>query len=146
MKVDQCRFNSQYSKSKVLVALITQLKPDCSNGKVTVYELDKSTIKVFNEWLMVQTGGSNEYSAGEKKTIYNILTLDGNGDEIEVYPWEVQNCGMLNVRFAEIPNAGMVYICPFMGGFGESMICWKHFILSKEDLTKIKSIKVELAD
>ena len=57
MKVDQYGFNSQYSKSKVLVALITQLKPDCSNGKVTVYELDKSTIAVFNEWLRAQTGG-----------------------------------------------------------------------------------------
>lgn len=147
MKVNQYGFNGQYSKSKVLVALITQLKPDCSNGKVTVYELDKSTIAVFNEWLRAQTGGKvDSYTCGEKKTIYNILTLDGNGDEIEVYPWEVQNCWMLNVRFAEMPNAGMVYICPFMGGFGESMICWKHFILSKEDLTKIKSIKVELAD
>lgn len=139
-------FNSSHSKTKVLVALITQLKPDCSNGKVTVYELDKSTIAVFNEWLRAQTGEWNSYVHGKKKTIYNILTLDGNGNEIEVYPWEVQNCWMLNVRFAEMPNAGMVYICPFMGGFGESMICWKHFILSKEDLTKIKSIKVELAE
>ena len=146
MKVDMTSFNSNYSKSKVLVALITQLKPDCSNGKVTVYELDKSTIEVFNEWLNVQTGCQGDWDVGKKKTIYNILTLDGNGDEIEAYPWEVQNCWMLNVRFAEMPNAGMVYISPFMGGFGESMICWKHFILSKEDLTKIKSIKVELAD
>ena len=139
-------FKSALQRSKVLVALITQLKPDCSNGRVTVYELDKSTIEVFNEWLEAQTGYRSEYDAGGKKTIYNILTLDGNGDEIEVYPWEVLNCMMLNVRFAEMPNAGMVYICPFMGGFGESMICWKHFILSKDDLTKIKSIKVELAD
>ena len=135
------------SKSKVLVALITQLKPDCSNGRVTVYELDKSTIADFNEWLRAQTGGVvDSLHHGDKKTIYNILTLDENGDEIEAYPWEVQNCWMLNVRFAEWTNTGMVYICPFMGGFGESMICWKHFILSKEDLTKIKSIKVELAE
>lgn len=139
-------FDSNYQKSKVLVALITQLKPDCSNGKVTVYELDKSTIEVFNEWLKIQTDYQYEGHTGQKKTIYNILTLDGNGDEIEVYPWEVMNCSMLNVRFAEMPDAGMVYVSPFMGGFGESMICWKHFILSKEDLTKIKSIKVELAD
>lgn len=147
MRVDMDLFSSNSPKSKVLVALITQLKPDCSNGRVTVYELDKSTIAVFNEWLRAQTGGVvDSLCHGDKKTIYNILTLDENGDEIEAYPWEVQNCWMLNVRFAEWTNTGMVYICPFMGGFGESMICWKHFILGKEDLTKIKSFKVELAE
>lgn len=144
--VDFGEFKSNRAKPKMLIALVTQIKSDASGGKVTVYELDKSTLEVFNGWLNGQISAGERDWNKEKKTIYNILTLDENGEEIEAYPWEVQNKWMLNIRFAEMTNAGMVYICPFVGGFGESMITWKEFLLDKDALTKIKSIKVELAE
>jgi hypothetical protein len=52
----------------------------------------------------------------------------------------------MNVKFAEIPGAGMVYAAPFVGCFGENLIQWRDFILEKDQLAKIASVKIELAD
>ena len=124
-------------------ALITSLNADCSNGKVTMYELDKSVIAALNEWRK----GLIDASAHEQKTTnYNIVLLDKDDNEIGVYPWQIPNGVLMNVKFAEIPAAGMVYATPFVGCFGENFIQWRDFILEKDQLAKIASVKIELAD
>ena len=137
-------FSDNYRKDKVQFALITELKDDCSGGKVTIYELDKSVIGVLNAW---RTELVDKDDRGTQKTTnYNIILLDKNGEETGVYPWQIPNGALMNVKFAEIPGAGMVYATPFVGCFGESLIQWRDFILEKDQLAKIASIKIELAD
>ena len=132
-------------KEKVLFALITQLKSDCSGGKVTMYELDKSVIPVLNAWRKGLID-KDEYGNIQKTTNYNIILLDKDGAELGVYPWQIPNGMLMNVKFAEIPNAGMVYATPFVGCFGESLIQWRDFVLSKDDLARIASIRIEPID
>lgn len=137
-------FSDNFRKDKVQFALITELKDDCSGGKVTIYELDKSVIGVLNAW---RTELVDKDDRGTQKTTnYNIILLDKNGEETGVYPWQIPNGALMNVKFAEIPGAGMVYATPFVGCFGESLIQWRDFILEKDQLAKIASIKIELAD
>ena len=81
-----------------------------------------------------------------KTTNYNIVLLDKDGNEIGVYPWQIPSGILMNVKFAEIPAAGMVYATPFVGCFGENFIQWRDFILQQDDLAKIASVKIELAD
>ena len=57
-----------------------------------------------------------------KTTNYNIILLDKNGEEVGVYPWQIPNDILMNVKFAELPGAGMVYATPFVGCFGENFI------------------------
>ena len=130
-------------KDKVYFALITSLNDACSSGKVTMYELDKLVIPVLNEW---RKGLIDANHNTQKTTNYNIILLDKSGEELGVYPWQIPNGVLMNVKFAEIPNAGMVYAAPFVGCFGENLIQWRDFVLEKDQLAKIASVKIELAD
>ena len=136
-------FETHYRKDKVYFALITSLNANCTNGKVTMYELDKSVIPALNEW---REGLIDAGAHAQKTTNYNIILLDKNGEELGVYPWQIPNGVLMNVKFAELPGAGMVYAAPFVGCFGENLIQWRDFILQQDDLAKIASVKIELAD
>ena len=138
-------FASNYRKDKVYFAMITTLNADCSNGRVTMYELDKSVIPVLNEWRKGLID-KEDHGYEQKTTNYNIILLDKDGNEIGVYPWNIPNGILMNVKFAEILGAGMVYAAPFVGCFGEKLIQWRDFILEKDQLAKIASVKIELAD
>lgn len=138
-------FDERYRKDKVYFALITSLNASCSNGKVTMYELDKSVVTVLNAWrreLIEKDTGD----LAQKTTDYNIVFLDKNGEEIDVYPWQIENGLLMNIKLGVIPGAGMVYCAPFVGCFGECLIQWRDFVLEKDALAKIASVKIELED
>ena len=153
-------FDERFRKNKVQFALITQLNADCSNGKVTMYELDKSVIDILNDWrsglLEKDSGGGSSFKLRQRRlakgsgvgktTNYNIILLDKNGEEIGVYPWQIPNGVLMNVKFAELPGSGMVYATPFVGCFGENFIQWRDFVLERDQLAKIASVKIELVD
>ena len=136
-------FDGHYRKDKVYFALITSLNATGSNGKVTIYELDKSVIPVLDEW---RKGLVDKDRNEQKTTNYNIVLLDKDGEELGVYPWQIPNGMLMNVKFAELPGAGMVYAAPFVGCFGECLIQWRDFVLEKDALAKIASVRIELAD
>ena len=142
-------FRKDWIKDKVYFALITSLNADCSNGKVTMYELDKSVVAVLSDWRkgLIDKDKKNDGRGEQKTTNYNIVLLDKDGEEIGVYPWQIQNGILMNVNFG-IDNKWNVSVCmmyatPFVGCFGESMIQWRDFILEKDKLSKIASIKIE---
>lgn len=142
-------FDARYSKSKVVFCLLTSLNATGTNGKVTVYELDKKTIDVLNAWIQERVCCPDQRGKGavpRKKSIYTILLLDKNGEELETFPWEVANNWLINLKVAEMRNAGWVYCAPFVGCFGESYIEWRNFRLKKDILTKIAQIKIELSE
>lgn len=138
-------FDGHYRKDKVYFALITSLNATGSNGKVTIYELDKSVIPVLDEWRKGLVD-KDKYGNEQKTTNYNIVLLDKDGEELGVYPWQIPNGLLINMKFAEIPAAGMVYCAPFVGCFGENLLQWRDFVLEKDALAKIASMKIELAD
>ena len=138
-----CEEFSVSKKEKVYFALITALNADGSDGKVTMYELDKSVIGVLNSW---RRGVIGEPRRKVKTMNCNIVLLDKDGGEQGTYPWQIPNDVLENVKFAELPNAGMVYATPFVGCVGENLIQWRDFILGKDQLVKIASLKIELAD
>lgn len=138
-------FDERYRKDKIYFALITSLNANGSNGKVTIYELDKSVIPVLNEWRKGLVD-KDKYGNEQKTTNYNIVLLDKDGEELGVYPWQIPNGLLINMKFAEIPAAGMVYCAPFVGCFGENLLQWRDFVLEKDALAKIASMKIELAD
>ncbi len=146
MKLTYEGFDENYRKDKVYFALITSLNANCSNGKVTLYELDKSVIEMLNEWRKGLIDKKDGRYLEQNTTNYNIVLLDKDGEEIGVYPWQIPNGMLMNVKFAEIPNAGMVYATPFVGCFGENLIQWRDFILEKDQLAKVASIKIEPVD
>lgn len=142
-------FNERYSKSKVVFCLLTSLNAAGTNGKVTMYEIDKKTVDVLNTWIQDRVCCPDQWGKGavpRKKSIYTILLLDKNGEELETFPWEVANNWLINLKVAEMPNAGWVYCSPFVGCFGESYIEWRNFRLKKDILPKIAQIKIELAE
>ena len=146
-------FDLDTTKDRVYFALITSLNASCSSGKVTIYELDKSVIPVLNAWhgeLMAKQG--SRLSRPRRTTNYDIVLLDKDGEEIGVYPWQIPNSALMNVRFAEVFRQGhgavseMVYAAPLVGCFGECLIQWRDFVLEKDALAKIASVKIELVD
>ena len=133
----------------VYFALITSLNSTCSNGKATIYELDKSAMAVLDNWHDKVIG--KDYSI--KSTNYNIIFLDKDGEEISVNPWQIPNDCLINVKFAnnncryEYPvPMPMVYATPFVGCFGENLIEWRDFVLEKDQLARVTSVKIEVAD
>ncbi len=124
--------------------MITSLNADCSNGKVTIYELEKSMVDILNEWHKKMIG--NDLRLRSIKTNYNIVLLDKDGGEIGVYPWQIPNAVLTNIKFSGHFEPYMVYATPFVGCFGENLLQWRDFILEKDQLSKIVSIKIELAD
>ena len=143
------RGNCHTKNGGVYFALITSLNSTCSNGKVTIYELDKTATAILDNWHDKVIG--NDYSI--KSTNYNIVLLGKDGEELNAYPWQIPNDYLTNIKFAnnnlqcEYPvPMPMVYATPFVGCFGESMIQWRDFILEKDQLARIASIKIEVAD
>lgn len=136
-------FNLAQKKETVCFALITSLNADGSDGKATIYELDKSSIEILNTWRRGLVGGRRRPS---KTTNYNIVLLDKDGVEQGTYPWQIPNDVLENVKFGEFSNAFMVYATPFVGCVGENLIQWRDFILEKGQLDKVVSVKIELAD
>ena len=150
-------FDMGKPEGNVYFALITSLNASCSNGKVTMYELDKSVGHVLNAWHrdLLEEGwdpGDSWKHGKQKTTNYDIVLLNKSGDEIGSYPWQIPNSALINVKFAEAFRSGvgsvgaMVYATPFVGCFGECLIQWRDFVLEKDDLAKIASVKIELAD
>ena len=80
-------FRKNKTFEKVYFALITSLSNNGSNGKMTMYELDKSVISVLNAWRKDLIGSVDPSGYEVKSTDYNIILLEKNGDEIGVYPW-----------------------------------------------------------
>ena len=146
--VSNDRFSYPKRTQKVLFAMITSLNADCSNGKVSIYELEKSMFDILAAW---HKGLLGNRSSDRKRISYNILLLSKDGDEIGVYPWQIPNDLLTNVKFAHDDVNGMqvieiAYATPFVGCFGESLLQWRDFILEKDQLAKIASIKIEPAE
>jgi hypothetical protein len=92
--------------------------------------------------------------------------LDGEGKEITATTWPISGIALMNASVVNIRGrlvdrrrrnatmtqgidenvTGMFYVTPFVGCAGGSFMQWQDFIFQKDDLAKIKQVRIEPAD
>jgi hypothetical protein len=87
--------------------------------------------------------------------------LDGQNTEISVFPWQIGNSVLMNAALCNLGSLGfirdsmtvqgakvegMFYVTPFVGCTGGSLMQWRDFVFHKDDLAKIKQVRIELAE
>lgn len=131
--------------------LITEMNHRMTSGKANLYLLDKKTIDVMYEWLSI---------CGEDR-VYNVLFLDDQGNEISSSPWLVSGSVLMNISVSNLNTfqrrgqsfnvkneqvVGMFYTTPFIGCAGDGLMQWLDFKFHKDDLPKIKQVRIEIAE
>ena len=158
---DECKFS--------LFTLITEYNDKSLNGKAVQYILDKESTKVMNEWF-VNRGCKENYRGNDTPSIiYNVVFLGADGKAINVKLWKVNNPSLMNFGSTSYTpfgreekrylwkspkievkdyrdKVGVFYATPFVGCVGESYLEWLDFEFYKDDLPKIKQVRIEIAE
>ena len=148
-----------------LFTLITELNDRSLCGKAVQYILDKESTKVMNEWF-VNRGCKDVHSNDTPSIIYNVAFLGADGEEINVTQWKVKNTCLMNFgsgsegglekrhlwkspKTTEVKgdeDVGVFYATPFVGCAGGSYLEWLDFDFHKDDLSKIKQVRIQIAE
>ena len=149
-----------------LFTLITELNDRSLCGKAVQYILDKESTKVMNEWF-VNRGCKENYRRNDNPSIiYNVAFLGADGEEINVTQWKVNNISLMNFgsgskdglekrhlwkspKTTEVKgdeDVGVFYATPFVGCAGGSYLEWLDFDFHKDDLSKIKQVRIQIAE
>lgn len=152
------------------VTLITEVNAQRTIWKGFTYTIDEVSANKLGSWLYDDVGAfggcSAEYHHGFDKehcVVYNVVFLDGAGNELFVGTWPIHRLHLMNVDFGlqDVSRAQrmsgrrkgggnkhtmMWYVCPFVGCCAEEYIQWKDFLIEKDMLPKIKSVKIEVAE
>lgn len=152
------------------VTLITEVNAQRTIWKGVTYTIDEASANKLGSWLCNDVGSFGECSAGnhleidkEHSVVYNVVFLDGAGNELFVGTWPIHRLHLTNVDFGlqDVSMAQrksgrrigggnkhtmMWYVCPFVGCCAEEYIQWKDFLIEKDMLPKIKSVKIEVAE
>lgn len=142
--------------------LVTELKSDGSFGKAVQYELDKESTLVLDNWLKACGCSYDTFRNGNGSMNYNIVFLDKSGEEVGVFPWKIPRHVLMNIgggyfyprsdklvkrmNLADNQPVGCFYSSPFVGCAGDTFIQWRDFVLSKDDLARIASVRIEPID
>ena len=150
-----------------LFTLITEYNDKSLNGKAVQYILDKESTKVMNEWFVNRGCKENYRGYGTPSIIYNVVFLGADGEAINVKLWKVNN--LMNLGSGSYrpidgrgkwylwkspkievkdyrDEVGVFYATPFVGCVGESYLEWLDFEFYKDDLPKIKQVRIEIAE
>ena len=149
-----------------LFTLITELNDRSLCGKAVQYILDKESTKVMNEWF-VNRGCKEKFRRNDTPSIiYNVAFLGADGEEINVTQWKVKNTCLMNFgsgskdglekrhlwkspKTTEVKgdeDVGVFYATPFVGCAGGSYLEWLDFDFHKDDLSKIKQVRIQIAE
>ena len=152
-----------------LFTLITEYNDKSLNGKAVQYILDKESTKVMNEWF-VNRGCKEKYRRYDTPSIiYNVVFLGADGKAINVKLWKVNNPSLMNFGSTSYTpfgreekrylwkspkievkdyrdKVGVFYATPFVRCVGESYLEWLDFEFYKDDLPKIKQVRIEIAE
>ena len=137
------------------LALIVEMNEQKTSGKAILYALDQEASDVMYDWQKMCGG---EYGHA---TSYSIVFSDAQGSEIMAATWQIHSSVLLNTALVNLRSLGyrqksmivqgakvegMFYVTPFVGCAGESFMQWQNFIFQKDDLAKIKQVRIEPAD
>ena len=152
-----------------IFTLITELNDRSLCGKAVQYVLDKESTKVMNEWFVNRGCKENYRRYDAPSIIYNVAFLGADGEEINVTQWKVNNISLMNFgstgyrpfdgrekRYLwkspkiEVKDSseivGVFYATPFVGCAGGSYLEWLDFDFHKDDLSKIKQVRIQIAE
>ena len=149
-----------------LFTLITELNDRSLCGKAVQYILDKESTKVMNEWFINRGCKENYRHHDTPSIIYNVAFLGADGEEINVTQWKVKNTCLMNFgsgskgrlekrhlwkspKTTEVKgdeDVGVFYATPFVGCAGGSYLEWLDFDFHKDDLSKIKQVRIQIAE
>jgi hypothetical protein len=123
----------------------------------------------MNEWF-VNRGCKENYRGNDTPSIiYNVVFLGADGAAINVKLWKVNNPSLMNFGSTSYrpfdgrekrylwkspkievkdyrDEIGVFYATPFVGCVGESYLEWLDFEFYKDDLPKIKQVRIEIAE
>jgi hypothetical protein len=88
-----------------------------------------------------------------RQTVYNIIFKDKNGEEVYSAPFSIANTAVSNTRLGGISalfggghaNPGW-YVTPFIHADAKEFHRWIGFEIPRDDLPKVASIEIELAE
>lgn len=148
-----------------MVTLITEVNAQRTIWKGFTYTIDEASANKLGSWLCDDVGSRGRCSAEnhreidkEHSVVYNVVFLDGAGNDLFVGTWPIHRLHLTNVDFGlqDVSRAQrksgrnkhtmMWYVCPFVGCCAEEYIQWKDFLIEKDLLPKIKSVKIEVAE
>lgn len=144
----------------VVVVLVTEA--NANGAKATAYTVDAATAAAINDWQKSMAGNGQRNS---RPLRYEIVFKDANGGEVAAFNWNVGfsgygmpmgydgYCQFLNALYTP-PSGRYVrenpkyiwFVSPYLRGAGERYVEWRAFEFAKDDLARIKSMAIELAE
>jgi len=145
------------SSDGLAVVLVTDIKGSGMTG--TLYTVDSVTAKVINDWLKNRTGTSYSDCPGMIGPRYEIVFKDANDEELAAGLWELGgnrsgtqtgyqilfNCAYVSLLGPQCDNKYWI-VSPLLRASAERYVEWVSFDVQKDDLAKIASVSIELAD
>lgn len=132
---------------KLPVVLITKANESLTLVKGKLYSLDSKSAAVLLAW----RDGANTAARRRNVPRYDVSFVDGSGEELAaqtVSPqgaYDTLSCENIVCFFGRNDNPNVWFVSPFVGCSAKEYLQWYRFKLAKDDLPKIKSLKVEVA-
>lgn len=145
-------FQSDRHYERCECVLVTELNDKLTFGKAVQYVLDADEQKCLDAWM--RSWGCLALQGGTVN--YNIVFKDAEGDEVGAFPWSVSKSTLSNVGVGlreeyeptvnMTKNIAVCYISPQVGCAGAKFLTWRDFVFDQDDLARIKSVSIELAE
>lgn len=141
------------------VVVVTEV--NSSGAKAVLYSVDGETAKAINDWQSAYTGlGTRERA---RKLIYDVVFKDNAGGEVAAFTWDFNdpqnrigggygvcwNAGFMNSAMGPRwrgPLRRLWLVAPYVRSIAERYVEWHAFDFKKDDLAKIASVTIELAE
>lgn len=159
--IDERMAGGEPFKDGLPVVLVTDLKGSGMTG--FLYTVDSVAAKVVNDWLKKCTGTSCNDCPGMTGPRYEIVFKDARDEELAAGRWELRvldergscrqtgyrllfNCVYVSLPLPSNGRKDYWIISPLLRASAERYIEWVSFDVQKDDLAKIASVSIELAD
>lgn len=141
------------------VVVITEMNSEHTIAKARRYELPKGCAEVIMAWqygliAAVSKGSSRFPNKSRGRTAYNIILKDRNNEDVLVRAIAVMNVALINAMAGQgkmfdgedFGGGYGWYVTPMIHTDAKSLQRWIGFDIPRDDLPKIASISIELAD
>ena len=138
--------NSLVDSGMLHVLVITKINAARTVIKAREYELPPECAEVVKKWHDSAVG--NPYH-NPPMTSYNIVFIDGAGEEVSAIPISFKNVVLANTfigHFAHFEKCAAWYVTPMIHCDAATFERWIAFDIPRDQLPNVKSVTVELAE
>ena len=136
------------------VMVITELNGSRTSAKAKYYKLPVTCAEVVSRWQWQLCGGYMDGGKTYGRTTYDIILKDNNNDDICVRTVAIANIALMNSvvgrgkMFDGEDGCGGYgwYVTPMIHTDARSMHRWIGFDITLDDLPKVASVAIELAE